>query len=139
MGWIPGPGGFPGGGHSNPLQYSCLENCMDRGAWQALVQWIAESDTTKATKHVHTDQQYKALCITLVIYVANWLDQMLVIESLLPFSITQTECLWDPWKGLVASEKPFKVPGILLFVCRKRLYFPLIFQARSKTYVLGCF
>ena len=43
-------------------------------------------------------------------------DQMLVVEFLLPFSITQTECLWDPWKHLVASEKPFKVPGIFLFV-----------------------
>ena len=35
VGSIPGPGRFPGGGHSNPLQYSCLENPMDRGAWQA--------------------------------------------------------------------------------------------------------
>ena len=31
---IPGLGKFPGGGHGNPLQYSCLENPMDRGAWQ---------------------------------------------------------------------------------------------------------
>ena len=30
---IPGLGRFPGGGHGNPLQYSCLENLMDRGAW----------------------------------------------------------------------------------------------------------
>ena len=35
MGLIPGLGWSPGGGHSNPLQYSCLENPMDRGAWQA--------------------------------------------------------------------------------------------------------
>ena len=34
-GSIPGLGKSPGGGHGNPLQYSCLENCMDRGAWQA--------------------------------------------------------------------------------------------------------
>ena len=32
-GSIPGLGRFPGGGHGNPLQYSCLENPMDRGAW----------------------------------------------------------------------------------------------------------
>ena len=32
---IPGSGRSPGGGHSNPLQYSCLQNPMDRGAWQA--------------------------------------------------------------------------------------------------------
>jgi len=35
VGWIPGSGRSPGGGHGNPLQYSCLENPMDRGAWQA--------------------------------------------------------------------------------------------------------
>ena len=37
MGLIPGSGGSPGEGNSNPLQYSCLENSMDRGAWQATV------------------------------------------------------------------------------------------------------
>ena len=36
-GLIPGSGRYPGGGHGNPLQYSCLENPMDRGAWQAAV------------------------------------------------------------------------------------------------------
>ena len=36
-GSIPGLGRCPGGGHSNPLQYSCLENPMDRGAWRATV------------------------------------------------------------------------------------------------------
>ena len=35
---IPGSGRSPGGGHGNPLQYSCLENPMDRGAWWATVQ-----------------------------------------------------------------------------------------------------
>ena len=34
---IPGSGRFPGGGHDNPLQYSCLENAMGRGAWWATV------------------------------------------------------------------------------------------------------
>ena len=42
---IPGSGRSPGGGHGNPLQYSCLENPMDRGAWQAIVHGFAESWT----------------------------------------------------------------------------------------------
>ena len=47
MGSIPGLGRSPGGGNGNPLQYSCLENPMDRGAWQATVHRIAkESDMT---------------------------------------------------------------------------------------------
>ena len=45
-GLIPGSRRSPGGGHGNPLQYSCLENLMDRGAWQATVHRVAESDTT---------------------------------------------------------------------------------------------
>ena len=41
------------GGHGNPLQYSCLENPMDRGAWQAMGHRVTESDPTEATKHAH--------------------------------------------------------------------------------------
>ena len=43
MGSTPGSGGSPRGGHGNPQQYSCLENPMDRGAWQATVHVAAES------------------------------------------------------------------------------------------------
>ena len=43
--FIPGLGGSPGGGHSNPLQYSCLENPMDRGEWGATVQRVTKSWT----------------------------------------------------------------------------------------------
>ena len=44
-GSIPGSGRSPGGGYGNPLQYSCLENPMDRGAWQATVHRVAKSQT----------------------------------------------------------------------------------------------
>ena len=50
MGSIPGLGRFPGEGHSNPLQYSCLENPMGRGAWWAAVHMVSESDTTEVTR-----------------------------------------------------------------------------------------
>ena len=43
---IPESGRSSGGGHGNPLQYSCLENAMDRGARRATVQRVAELDTT---------------------------------------------------------------------------------------------
>ena len=48
---ILGSGRSPGGGHDNLLQYSCLENPMDRGAWQATVhkEGLKEMDKTEAT------------------------------------------------------------------------------------------
>ena len=45
IGSIPGSGRFPGGGHGNPLQYSCLENPTDRGAWRSTVHVVTESRT----------------------------------------------------------------------------------------------
>ena len=45
LGSIPGSGISPGEGNGNPLQYSCLENPVDRGAWQATVLGVAKSQT----------------------------------------------------------------------------------------------
>ena len=45
MGSIPGSGRSPGGGNGNPLQYSCLGNPIDRGAWQALIHRMTKSWT----------------------------------------------------------------------------------------------
>ena len=48
LGSVPGLGRYPGGGKGYPLQYSCLKNSMDRGAWQATAQGVTkkESDPT---------------------------------------------------------------------------------------------
>ena len=48
-GSIPGLGRFLGGGNSNLLQYSCLENLMGRGAWQATVRRVTQSYMIEAT------------------------------------------------------------------------------------------
>ena len=45
---IPGSGRSPGGGNGNPLWYSCLENSMDRGAWWAMVDGVAKSQTRQS-------------------------------------------------------------------------------------------
>ena len=50
-GLIPGSRRFPGGGHGNPLQYSCLENLMDRGARQAIVHGVSKSPTGLSNFH----------------------------------------------------------------------------------------
>ena len=54
-GLIPGSGRSPGGGHGNPLQYSCMENPMDRGAWRATVHGVTKRWTQ--LKQLSTAQQ----------------------------------------------------------------------------------
>ena len=60
-GSIPGLGRSPGGGHGNPLQYSYLENPLDRGAWQIIVHWDEKSQTRlkQLSKHASSISLYK--------------------------------------------------------------------------------
>ena len=53
-GFILGSGRFPGEGIGNPLQYSCLENPMDRGAWRAIVHRVTKSRTWLKWRRTHT-------------------------------------------------------------------------------------
>ena len=67
-GLIPGSGRAPGGGHGNPLQYSGLENAIDRGACRATVYSVAKSQTRlKATQHAHTHKIKTMLNILLIL------------------------------------------------------------------------
>ena len=54
VGSIPGLGRSPGGGHGNPLQYSCLENPKDRGVWLATVHSVAKKWTQLKQLSMHT-------------------------------------------------------------------------------------
>ena len=51
LGSIPGSGRSPEKGNGNPLQYSCLENSMDRGTWRAIVHAVANSQTRLSNPH----------------------------------------------------------------------------------------
>ena len=53
LGSTPGSGRSPGGGRGNPLQCSCLENPVDRGAWQATVHGVTQSQTRLTDRHTH--------------------------------------------------------------------------------------
>ena len=58
-GSIPGSGRFPGGGHGNPLQYSCLENPMDTGAWWAIVHRVTKTQTRLKRLRTHMQRDNK--------------------------------------------------------------------------------
>ena len=66
MGSIPRSGRSPGGGHGNPLQYLCLGNPMDRGAWQATVHRIVESQTQLKRLSTHTSMQLATIFSSII-------------------------------------------------------------------------
>ena len=64
VGLVPGSGRSPGVGYGNPLHYSCLENIMYRGVWQAIVHGVAKSCAQLSTHthtHTHNNQLRKPL------------------------------------------------------------------------------
>ena len=62
VGSIPGLGRSPGRQHGNPLQYSCLENLMDRGTWRAMAHRVAKSQTWLKWLSVHAHMDRMAAC-----------------------------------------------------------------------------
>ena len=64
-GLIPGLGRFPGEGNGYPLQYSYLENSMDRGAWRATVHGVAKSWTRLSNSHTHMKVILSPICLLL--------------------------------------------------------------------------
>ena len=71
LGSIPGSGRSPGGGHGNPLQYSCLENLMDRGAWQATVHKVAQSQTLLKWLSIHAQKWNLLMAIENTTYLCG--------------------------------------------------------------------
>ena len=66
-----GSGRFPGEGHGNPLQYSCLENPMDRGAWQATVHRVTKSQTQLKRLSTHACMMLRMVKYLLQDHVAS--------------------------------------------------------------------
>ena len=73
-GSVPGAGRSPGGGHGNPLQYSCLENPMDGRAWWATVQGVMKSRTLlkQLSMHAHKVSHIGSYLISAGLWAAAW-------------------------------------------------------------------
>ena len=77
-GSTPGSGRFPRGGYGNPLQYSCLENPMDRGAWLATAHRVAKSRTRLKRLSMHAHARARThTCIHINIYKTVYLTRPL--------------------------------------------------------------
>ena len=85
MGSIPGSGRFPGEENGNPLQYSCLGNSTDRGAWWAMICGVAESDMTEHTHIPSRGLYYDPLGI------------FVGVSLLRPWPLSECQCQPDPF------------------------------------------
>ena len=73
-GSIPGLGRSPGEGNGYPLQYSCLENPMDRGACQATIHWVAKSQTTTEKLTLSLRRKTRHLKLRNIVLLCVWED-----------------------------------------------------------------
>ena len=103
LGLIPGSGRFPGEGNGNPLQYSCLENPMDGGAWWTIVYGITESDMTERLHFFIqpgisvSDKWY---CIDSVYLPENWIPILWKIAFNVPWRLSCSSLTAGMIKGL---------------------------------------
>ena len=107
-GSIPGSGRSLGGGHGNPLQYSCLENPMDRGAWRAIVHRVSKSPIwlKRLSAHVHW----------------SWINPF--FSGAIPGSIVKTNILMA---CIEIQRKPLTAPRW----ASKQIQFPQYLNSRS--------
>ena len=120
-GSISGSGRSPGGGHGNPLQYSCLENSMDRGSWLVTVHRLAKNWTRlkQLSMHTHIVLSNKTWCANFV----NKGSQMYRRKDKV-----KTSMLADLW--IVTASK--SLPLLYIFLC-----FPSLLQVISIALLLS--
>ena len=113
-GLILGLGKSPGGGHGNPLQYSCLENPMDRGDWQAAVHRVTQSWAWLKQLNTHAlPLKVRTLRTWTLVYISCYMLLPVIYmyaAAAAAKSLQSCPTLWDPIDGSPPSSP---VPGIL--------------------------
>ena len=107
-GSIPGLGRSPGGGHDNPLHYSCLENPMDRGAEQATVHSVAQSQTRlkRLSTHIHMHMgRAPSLPCWLLLYCSG--NPQVSTSNSAPGSTIWPICRWFGTHGQAHTSSPY--------------------------------
>ena len=100
-GSIPGSRRSPGGGNGKPLQYSCLENPMDRGAWRAVVHGITEESDTTEWARILSCQLFQLLLSSPTLYLI-----LASLEGLESPGSNQSTCLPTPFPGRIPKVRP---------------------------------
>ena len=100
MGFIAWSARFPGEGNNNPLQYSCLENPMNWGAWRATVHRVAKSQTQLKQLSIHA-KEMKAIDQALFMKCVEGSAMMRENKTLLAEKWT---FLWEVWLGVVEED-----------------------------------
>ena len=91
LGLITGSGRFPGKGNGNALQYSCLENSMDRASWWATVPGVAKNWTWLSDQHFHTFK--RTIGKWSIFYFANKQDKLDEMQKINPWKTQTTKAI----------------------------------------------
>ena len=116
-GLIPGSGRSPGGGHDHQLQHSCLENCMDRGAWSAPMNGVEES-WMWLTTHTHSKNLWRTVVLSKMLERRNrnFFGHCGSKDRLI--NMSQLENKWMlKWDSTTCSEKEMMIVcfGVLIW------------------------
>ena len=120
-GLIPGLGRSPGGGHGNPLQCSCPENPMDRGAWKAAVHGVAKSPTWLKWLSMYVsldsvvDSCFYTYCLNFLVKIAVYVLIKLYFPQVNSWSfswVSPFECTKGLWESTWLSRHPCPHPHV---------------------------
>ena len=123
QGSIPESGRFPGGGHGNPVQYSCLENSMDRGAWWAIVHRVTKSQTwlKRLSMQARTHWLLVLSCLgTFTICLAPHPDSLVWLSAYQwaqvgrPVPVDGKPLGWRPWEFVDSCTEMWGAPTVWL-------------------------